>query len=172
MVREIRCTAPGSATMTDWNSDTGINSTSQRDSAMKSASTASPVISAISLNVSPAFSCPSDCRAPPSPSDRGSHRAAQHDAEVRGFLAPVGNRFIGFERNDARAIDQLLQAFGGEVLEQSYLFLEKCLWVHGFGVRVFIHFGKTPGRCPRKESSRWSCPERSWRSRCPAGRSA
>ncbi len=62
---------------------------------------------------------------------RGSHRAAQHDTEMRGFLAPVGNRFIGFERNDARAIDQLLQAFGGEVLEESYLFLEKCLWVHG-----------------------------------------
>ena len=49
MVREICCTAPGSATMTDWNSDTGISSTSQRDSAMKSASTASPVIRAIAL---------------------------------------------------------------------------------------------------------------------------
>jgi hypothetical protein len=53
--------------MTDWNNDTGINSTSQRDSAMKSASTVSPVIKAISPKVSPAFNCPNTCRAPPSP---------------------------------------------------------------------------------------------------------
>jgi hypothetical protein len=68
MVREMCCTAPGSATITDWNKDTGINNTSQRDSAMKSATTASPVISASSLNVSPVFNRPSDCRVALSPS--------------------------------------------------------------------------------------------------------
>ena len=122
--------------MTDWNSDTGINSTSQRDSAMKSASTASPVISAISPNVSPAFKLPERMPRAAIAEDRGSHRAAQDDTEVRGFLAPVGNRFIGFERNDARAIDQLLQAFGGEVLEQSYLLFQK--------VCVFMVFEDMP----------------------------
>ena len=100
---------------------------------MKSASTASPVISAISLKVSPAFSCPSELPRAAIAEDRGSHRAAQHDTEVRGFLAAVGNRFIGFERNDARAIDQLLQAFGGEVLEQKDLLFEKGGSVHGLG---------------------------------------
>ena len=34
MVRDIRWTAPGSATMTDWKTATGINRISQRDSAM------------------------------------------------------------------------------------------------------------------------------------------
>ena len=88
---------------------------------MKSASTTSPVIRRHLVERVAGFQLSQRLSRAAIAEDRGSHHTAQHDTEVRGFLAPVDNRLIGFERNDARAIDQLLQTFGGEVLEQSYL---------------------------------------------------
>ena len=56
----------------------------------------------------------------------------RRDKGLTREAAPVDICFIGFKRNEARALNQLLQAFAGEVLEQSHLLLEKCLCIHDF----------------------------------------
>ena len=128
MVREMCCTAAGSATMIDWNSDTGISSTSQRDSAMKSATTGRRSSAPFRrtcrrLSTDRATAA---CRR----HRRGGDRPAQDDTEVGRFVALVHDRFVGFKRPDPRAVHQLFGSLGSEVFEQIDFFFDEACRVH------------------------------------------
>jgi hypothetical protein len=64
------------------------------------------------------------------PENGGVERAAQDDSEVRGFVALVGDGFVGFEQNHARAGGEVTEAFVGEIRENSYVLFEKFCGIH------------------------------------------
>ena len=125
MVREIVRTAAGSPTMMDWNSETGMSSTSHRDSAMRSAAIGSPVMRAISPKVLARIQRPDRLTDAAVARQRAGHRTGQHDPEVGGFRALVRDGLVRLERDDARTVDEFVEARVVETAEEGHLRAEK-----------------------------------------------
>ena len=81
---------------------------------MKSATTPCPVISASSLNVSPAFKLAEHMPRAAVAGDGSLNGAAQDHAEMGGFVPLVHDGCAGFEGPDSRALYQRLEMGSGE----------------------------------------------------------
>ncbi len=133
MVLEMCCTARGSVMMADWKTATGIRSTWQRVSAMTSAIVFSPLINAISPNVSPTWKTP-DHLALAAVAEHGDRQVAlEQNAQEVGVLAEFDDGFVGFVRDDTRLLHQLVEAIVGEMLAEADSLLQeldKCGMFH------------------------------------------
>ena len=125
MVFERCRTARGSVRMTDWNRATGIRSTWQRVSAIRSANVLSPLISAIFAERVTGLEAPEYLALAAVRHDRSRQFAFQEHAQKARFFAELEDGLMGFAGHHTQPLDQIVQTVCGQILKQADLASEE-----------------------------------------------